>query len=129
MEAEHPLILIVDDDKFLAGIVEQKLVLEKFQVERADTADEATRLLQQGKRPDLVLLDIQLPGKSGLDMLEELRGKPEFYKLPVIVLSNFNQPEDVERGKKLGVLRHIQKVTLTPSEVVDVVRSALAGKA
>lgn len=120
---------MVDDDKFLAGIIEQKLILEKFQVERAANAGEAMQLLSQEKKPDLVLLDIQLAGENGLDFLEKIRAMPEFAKLPVIVLSNYTDDQVVERSKHLGVLRHIQKVTLTPSEVAEVVKTELDKRA
>jgi len=70
-----------------------------------------------------------LPGMSGYDLLEKIRNEPATAKLPVIVLSNFTEPEDLERSKALGVLRHIQKVSLTPAEIVDAVRGALKGQA
>jgi len=123
--AEGPLVLLVEDDPLLASIIARRFVAESLHVERAASGEEALQLLEKGQKPDLMLLDIHLPGMSGFDVLEKIRAAPNTSKLPVIVLSNFNGPEDVERSKSLGVLKHIQKVSLTPAEIVDVVREEL----
>lgn len=127
-ESNGPLILMVEDDQLLSSIVAQKFVKESLQVERAASAEEAMQVLQQPRKPDLLLLDIHLPGENGFEFLEQIRAMPEFAKLPVIVLSNFNAAEDLQRGKELGVLRHVQKVTLTPAEIVDMVRDTLKAR-
>lgn len=120
-----PLILMVEDDQLLASIIMRRFSAESLRVERASSGEEAMQILQKEGKPDLLLLDIRLPGMNGFDFLEKIRSSPATEKLPVIVLSNFNEPEDIERSKQLGVLQHIQKVSLTPAEVVDVVRKAL----
>lgn len=122
-----PLILMVEDDKLLGTVVAQKFGLESFRVIRAVSGADALRMLQVEK-PDLLLLDLHLPDMNGLDLLEQIRAVPATEKLRVIVLSNYNDPADIERGKKLGVLRHVQKMTLTPAEVVDMVREVLGSR-
>lgn len=124
-ETPKPLILMVEDDQLLSSIIAQRFVRESLRVERAATAEEAMKLLRQSEKPDLLLLDIRLPDMNGLDLLEQIRANPATAGLPVIVLSNFNAPEDLKRSKDLGVLQHIQKVSLTPAEIVEVVGKAL----
>jgi CheY-like chemotaxis protein len=126
-----PLILMVEDDQLLASIIGRRFIAESFRVEHAASGEEALRLLQaeNAAKPDLLLLDIHLTGMSGFEFLEQVRSSPITVKLPVIVLSNFNEPADLERSKQLGVLQHIQKVSLEPAEVVEVVRNAIKNTA
>jgi CheY-like chemotaxis protein len=122
----EPLILMVEDDKLLGTIFTQKFASNEMQFIRAASGEEALQLLGEGKKPDLVLLDIHLSGMDGYEFLKKIRDDPATAALPVIVFSNFNAPEDIAQSKALGALRHIQKVTLTPAEVIDVVREELA---
>lgn len=123
----HPFVLLVDDDKLFGGIISRRFGAESVRMVHVTSGQDALRILQQEDKPDLLLLDLQLAGMEGFELLEKIRAEPAISKLPVVVLSNFNDPADVERGKTLGVLRHIQKVTLTPREVVDMAREVLGG--
>lgn len=116
---------MVEDDQLFGDIITRRFIAESLQVKRVASGEEALRVLQSERKPDLLLLDIHLSNMDGFEFLEKLRSSPVTEKLPVIVLSNFNDPKDLERSKSLGVLQHIQKVSLTPAEVVDVVRKAL----
>jgi CheY-like chemotaxis protein len=125
-DAAEPLILMVEDDKLLGTIFTNKFASNEMRFMRAASGEEALQLLGEGKMPDLVLLDIHLSGMDGYEFLKMIRDDPATAELPVIVFSNFNAPEDIAKSKALGALRHIQKVTLTPAEVVDAVREELA---
>lgn len=118
-------MLLVDDDQLLSSIIARRFAAESFLVEQAGSAEEALQMLQKEGKPDLLLLDIHLPGMNGFDFLEKLRATPGMEHLPVIVLSNFVDPEDVERSKQFGVLQHIQKVSMTPAEVVETVKKTI----
>jgi CheY-like chemotaxis protein len=124
-DVTEPLILMIEDDKLLGTIFTQKFASNEMRFIRAASGEEALQLLGEGKRPDLVLLDIHLPGMGGYEFLKKVRDDPATKELPVIVFSNFNSPEDIAQSKALGALRHIQKVTLTPLEVVNAVREEL----
>src|SRR6185312_11476287 len=97
-----PYVLMVDDDELFSGIIEQRFKIENVPFRRVATTHEALDLLQKEIKPELMLLDIQLYGADGLSFLSDIRDMPPLKDLPVIVLSNFNQQEEVARSKELG---------------------------
>lgn len=124
-ETTQPRILMIDDDKLFVDLMMRRFEREALPVEWVASAEEALKLLDQGMQPGLVLLDLHLPGMDGFEFLEKIRAMPQTAKLPVMVLSNFNDPEDLARTKSFGVLGHVQKVSLEPSELVAMVRKTL----
>ncbi|MBP8617935.1 MAG: Transcriptional regulatory protein AfsQ1 [Parcubacteria group bacterium ADurb.Bin305] len=120
-------ILLIEDDPFLSSVLQLKLEKENFEVIRASDGEEALNLLlQQGVKPDLVLLDLILPKKNGFEVLETIRQEPTLEKLPVIIISNLGQPSDIERGKSLGVIDYFVKARLSIDELVNKVKEDVA---
>jgi len=118
-----PTILLVEDDPFLSSVLRMKLEKESFKVVRAADGDEALNfLIEQGVKPDLILLDLILPKKNGFEVLETIRQDPLLEKLPVIIISNLGQPSDIERGKALGVIDYFIKARLSVEELVNKVK-------
>ncbi|NQU99523.1 response regulator [bacterium] len=118
-----PTILLVEDDPFLSSVLRMKLEKELFKVVRAADGDEALNfLIEQGVKPDLILLDLILPKKNGFEVLETIRQDPLLEKLPVIIISNLGQPSDIERGKALGVIDYFIKARLSVEELVNKVK-------
>jgi len=118
-----PTILLVEDDPFLSSVLRLKLEKESFKVIRAADGDEALNfLIEQGIKPDLILLDLILPKKNGFEVLETIRQDPLLEKLPVIIISNLGQPSDIERGKALGVIDYFIKARLSVEELVNKVK-------
>ena len=74
----------------------------------ANTGDEALRKVKT-ELPDLVLLDLILPGKDGFMVLEEIKSDPKTKKIPVVILSNLGQESDIKRGKELGAIDYLVK--------------------
>jgi CheY-like chemotaxis protein len=74
--------------------------------------------------PDLIFLDIRLPKRNGHEVLEWIRGRPEFRLLPVVMLTNSAHPEDVDRAYKLGVTSYLRKIA-SPAEFGQAVRVIL----
>src|SRR3989304_848813 len=102
-------LLVVEDDPFLSSLLKTRLEREGgFAVYAARNGDEALQALSGGWRPDLMLLDIILPEKSGFEVLEEIRQNPEM-TMPVIIISNLGQDVDVERGRELGAVDYFIK--------------------
>jgi DNA-binding response OmpR family regulator len=69
--------------------------------------------------PDIILLDILLPGLNGFQVLEKVKANDKSKNIPVILLSNLGQKEDIEKGVKLGAAKFLVKATVTLDEIVD----------
>jgi len=117
-------ILIIEDDKFLRELVAQKLLKEDYDVVEAVDGEEGVRKIKEEK-PDLVLLDLILPGIDGFEVLTRMGKDPEIASIPVIVLSNLGQKEDVERGLKLGAKDYLIKAHFTPGEIIEKIKKYL----
>lgn len=119
-------ILLVEDDLFLAGMYVTKLNLENFEVEHAEDGEKGLSLAKNS-HPDVVLLDIILPKMSGFDVLKNLKGDPATKDIPVILLTNLGQRDDVQKGLDLGAADYLIKAHFMPSEVVKKIKG-LIGK-
>ena len=123
---DKPTILLVEDDPFLSSILQLKLDKENFKTIRAADGEEALNLLiEQGIRPDAILLDLILPKKNGFEVLETIRQDPTLEKLPVIIISNLGQPSDIDRGKALGVIDYFVKAKLSVDELVNKIKEEI----
>ncbi len=117
-------ILIVEDDKFLRELIVKKLSKEGYDVSEAVDGEEGVKKVKEEK-PELVLLDLILPGIDGFEVLSRIKEDPASSVIPVIILSNLGQKEDVERGMELGAIDYLVKAHFTPGEIVEKVRSIL----
>lgn len=117
-------ILVVEDDKFVRELIVQKLTEEKFEVSSAKDGEEGVKKTESEK-PDLILLDLILPGIDGFEVLSRIRKNPLIEKIPVIILSNLGEKVDVDRGIKLGANDYLIKAHFTPKEIVEKVRTIL----
>jgi two-component system phosphate regulon response regulator PhoB/two-component system alkaline phosphatase synthesis response regulator PhoP len=114
-------ILIVEDDKFLRDLLSRKLEEEKFDITTAVDGEEGIKKIQE-ERPDLVLLDLILPGINGFDVLKRMKEDPATADILVIVLSNLGQKEDVDRAITLGANDFLVKAHFTLDEITQRVR-------
>jgi DNA-binding response OmpR family regulator len=117
-------VLLVEDDSFLSNIYKTKFELEGFKV---TTAEDGVLGLEQAKKkkPDIILLDILLPKMDGFMVLEKLKADSITATIPVILLTNLGQKDDVDKGLKLGAVDYLIKAHFKPSETVDKVYEAL----
>ena len=111
-------VLIVDDDSFLLNMYSLKFQKAGFEVATSVSADDVLRRFKEGFVPDIILLDIIMPGMSGLELLEQIRKEKLIPNSVVFILSNQGQTSDIEQAKKLNVDGYIVKATTIPSEVV-----------
>lgn len=117
-------VLIVEDDKFLRDLITQKLSAENLDVVIAQDGEEGIKKIEEEK-PDLVILDLLLPAIDGFEVLKRMKENPKITDIPVIILSNLGQKDDVERGMALGAKDYMIKAHFTPSEIVDKVKGLL----
>jgi DNA-binding response OmpR family regulator len=117
-------VLVVDDDPDVCDLVTYKLEQSGFEVRRASDGDAALREVAL-RIPDLVLLDIMMPGISGLEVLERLRADQATAVIPVVMLTAKAQENDVERGFQLGADDYVVK-PFSPRELVRRVTAVLS---
>ncbi|MEQ2009776.1 MAG: response regulator [Limisphaerales bacterium] len=118
-------ILIVEDDPIIADLYQRKFATEGFAVELAGDGGTAMEALKS-HRPDVILLDLQLPQVNGIEVLKFIRATPELQSLPVIVFTNAYLGSLVQSAWKAGANKCLTKAICTPRQVVDVVRLTLA---
>jgi DNA-binding response OmpR family regulator len=117
----RPTVLVCEDEPALRELVRVSLGEDVYAFIEAADGDEALALLRE-HRPDVLILDLMLPRRSGLDVLDELRGEPPLAYVGTIVLTA--QPEYTRRARELGADRVIAKPFL-PDELAAAVREVL----
>lgn len=122
---EGKKVLWVEDDSFLGDILAAKLTSEKCSLLYAKDGETALKLLETNT-PDIVLLDLVLPGISGFDVLEQIKKNDRTKNIPVIVLSNLAQESDLARAKSLGAFKHFVKASIDPINIIKEVSRTLA---
>jgi DNA-binding response OmpR family regulator len=120
-------VLVVEDDMFLSAVLLKKLNNEKCAVAHAMTGEEALAK-SVDEKPDIILLDLVLPGANGLDILKTVKESPATKAIPIVILSNLSQQEDMDRAKELGAERFLVKAMSTPEDIIALVAEILAKK-
>lgn len=118
------LALIVEDQKFLSAILKARLEREGVQVAQAFDGEEAIQFLTQTK-PGVVVLDLVMPKTSGFEVLEAIALNPLLKSLPVLVLSNLAQDEDIAKVKRLGAKEYFVKVQNPVETLVSRIKAYL----
>ena len=109
-------ILVVDDEPDISALVAYHLARDSYRVRTAASGPEAMRATEV-ERPDLIVLDLMLPGMSGLQVLEELRRRPETQDIPVILLTARKEEQDRIEGLRQGADDYVAK-PFSPQELV-----------
>lgn len=117
-------MLVVEDDPFYSKIYKTKLAKERILSEIVGNGNDALRVSRE-RRPGLILLDLIMPGKDGFETLAELKSDASLRDVPVVVLSNLSQEEDVRRIMELGAVEYLIKANVPIQEVVSKVRMHL----
>lgn len=115
-------ILVIEDDKFLRELLVRKLSSEGFDVQNAIDAEAAFSILGE-RTPNIILCDLILPGVDGFEILKRIKADPKITDVPVVILSNLGQKEDLEKAMSLGAKDFMVKANFTLDEIVTKVRS------
>ena len=102
-------ILLVEDDPDQLALAELRLTMAGYLVHSVDRAKALSLYLREKPRPDLLLLDVMLPDGNGFDILAQLRGRPEFSTLPIVLLTAKAELKDIRNGLALGADGYITK--------------------
>ena len=125
MDKTAKKILIIEDDQFLRDFYQELLIAEGYQVEVAPDGEIALAKLSQGGW-DLVLLDIMLPKKDGLQILQDIKDRPPACAVgPIVVLTNLGHDTVINKAFVLGAGGYLIKSALNPDEVLKEVKSFL----
>lgn len=120
-------ILVVDDNRFNRKLACDLLVLEGYDVQECEDAEQAKEVLEAGSLPDLVLMDIALPGMDGLTLTRQLKAEPRFAALPIVAMTALAMKGDKEKALAAGCAGYITKPIDTrrlPAQVAQYLEAA-----
>ncbi len=120
-------ILIVEDDSFLSSLASGRLEKEGYKVSVATDGIQALKMLETDI-PDLILLDIIMPGMNGFEVLKKVKADSKYNKVSIIIFSNLGQEHEIEEAKGLGADDFLIKAQFTLKEVVDKINALLKKK-
>ena len=115
-------LLLIEDDSLIVKIYTTRLKADGYTVVSAENGEAGLAMAQQEK-PDLILLDVMMPILDGYSVLERLRTLPDFKTIPILVYSNLAQDGEIEKGKQLGATEFIVKANISPTELVNKIKS------
>lgn len=124
---EGKKVMWVEDDAFLSDVIAKKLSSEKAILFHTANGEEAFPMAEK-EMPDIILLDILLPGMDGFEILRQLKKSEKTRSIPVILFSNLGQREDIDKGKDLGAVKFLVKATVTLDEIVGEIKNTLPEK-
>jgi DNA-binding response OmpR family regulator len=120
-------IAIIEDDQVINQMYRMKFEAADFDVATASDGEKGIAMAAKFK-PDIILLDLQMPHMGGAEALEHIRKSEWGSETPVIILTNLGEEEAPKTLRQLGIHSYIVKAELTPSQVVNRVKDALAIK-
>lgn len=117
-------VLLVEDDEMLHGMYTQKFKNQGYAVLSAYNGADGLKIAE-AEHPDIILLDVIMPKMDGFVALKKIRKGTTTANIPVILLTNLGQEEDVRKGRELGANDYFIKANHTPQEVVEKVKVLL----
>lgn len=118
---------MAEDDSLLVHIYEKKFKSAGYDIVFAMDGEEAIEKLKTMEmKPSLVMLDGQMPRKSGFEVVEEMKKDPDLKNIPIVFLTNMFNPEDEKKGKDLGIVEYLIKSQFIPSEIVEKIKEVCA---
>jgi len=120
-------VLVVEDDELMASLLSEKLRKAGFAVDLAIDGESALGKVEKGL-PDIILLDLILPGMHGFDFLAKIKKDEKTKEVPVIILSNLGSRDEVQKGLRLGADDYLIKANVLIDEVITKVRNTLKKK-
>jgi DNA-binding response OmpR family regulator len=120
-----PKVLVCDNEEVLRALVRATLAPEGYNIVEAQDGDESVELARS-EDPDLIVLDMMMPGRTGVEVLEELRSEERFAETPVVMLTARTQEADRQNASTAGADRFLPK-PFSPVELASVVEELLEG--
>lgn len=120
-------ILIIEDELIVRSIYRRKFEISGYQVETAEEGTAALNLLPNFK-PDVIQVDIMLPGMDGVQVIKQIRSWPDFKNVPILVISSFYRPDLAKEAWKAGATKCVSKMDCTPNLALELVEQMLSGE-
>lgn len=120
-------VLVIEDDSFLSSLLKGRFEKEGFEVRQAFDGDQALEILKE-EIPDIILLDLIMPKKSGFEVLESLSLDPRLSRVPVVIVTNLAQEEDIEKVRSLGALEYFVKARTSIDDLIQKIREIISKK-
>jgi len=125
--APKVLLLVVEDEESLAQMYSDRFKMAGFNVDVAREGGEAINKMA-AEHPNIVLMDILMPGLSGTEAVEQAKANPATHDIPIVMLTNYPESIDLKNALQLGAAGYIIKSESTPEQVVEKVQRILAPK-
>ncbi|HLE48863.1 MAG TPA: response regulator [Patescibacteria group bacterium] len=109
-------VLIVEDEPLVARMYEKALAFDNFEVELAMGGENGVAKTRDWK-PDIVLMDIMMPGMNGIEALEKIKTDPEIQNIPIVMLTNLSGENDMDLAKEKGAIDYWVKKDIKPKEM------------
>ena len=117
-------IIILEDDRILLKALNIELISNGFEVLSATDGASGIKIIEK-ENPDLVLLDLVMPKMHGFEVLKKLKNNKNTKNIPVIILSNLGQEEEIKKGMELGAFDYYKKASTDLSELSDKIKKSL----
>ncbi|HHD92711.1 MAG TPA: response regulator [Candidatus Portnoybacteria bacterium] len=117
-------ILFIEDEPSLRKSMRKVLEKHHYSFLEANNGESGVQIAEK-ELPDLILLDLILPKKNGFEALEELKNNSATNKIPVIVLTNLNQSQDIEKALSLGAISYLVKANYSLAEIIEKIKNIL----
>ena len=119
--ADKKKILWVEDDKLIGTILGKKLIDAGFNLLRATKGEDALKVIKTFT-PDVIVMDLMLPGMSGFEIIQKFHMDDTLKNVPTMILTNSSKQSDIEKSQKLGVQKFFTKATLSLDQIVSEIR-------
>lgn len=118
-------IMFIEDESFIGSLMSDYLIKAGFEVDLIPDGTQAVTKLESSDLPNLILLDLTLPGVSGFEILQKVKADPKTKDIPVIIFSNQGDKEEIKKGLRLGAESYFVKANILPQQMIKIVEETL----
>lgn len=120
-------VLVIEDDSFIAGLITETLNKAGFETTLASDGEGGFRKMNK-EAPDVILLDLILPGMNGFEFLEKIKGDKKTMSTPVVIISNLGSEDETKKGLRLGAHSYLIKAHILPDDLIKKIKEILQQK-
>ncbi len=122
MTKENIHVFLIEDDPLITKLIAGEVTKKGWTIDNDPTGNDAVTKIKS-KIPDIILLDLMLPGVDGMTILKDIKAQPELKDIPVLMLSNLAEADKIEESRNLGAVKFLMKATSSMSTIVAEIES------